>query len=55
MEELETVYNALQELDIKPTPHNVSILNGVYELLRQVYHKEDEPENGEENAEAKGE
>lgn len=34
---LETAFDALKELDIKPTPHNVSILDGVYDLLREVY------------------
>ncbi len=45
-EEIETVFNALQELDMKPTPHNVSIMNGVYELLRGLY-KETEDEKGD--------
>lgn len=30
-------FEALKELDIKPTPNNVSILNGVYSLLRSVH------------------
>ena len=36
-EKLEAVFNALQELDIKATPHNVSILDGVYDVLREIY------------------
>lgn len=36
-EKIEEVFNALQELDIKPTPHNTSILGGVYSCLRDVY------------------
>lgn len=36
-EKIETAFNALKELDIKPTPHNVSILCGVYDLLREIY------------------
>ena len=52
MEELKTVFNALQELDMKPTPHNVSIMNGVYEILRRIYQ---EQETGGEAEETKGE
>lgn len=37
MKKLETAFDALKELDIKPTPHNVSILDGVYDLLREIY------------------
>ena len=36
-EKIEAVFNALQELDIKATPHNVSILDGVYDVLREIY------------------
>ena len=36
-EKIEEAFDALQELDIKPTPQNVSILNGVYCLLREVF------------------
>ena len=36
-EKVTACFDTLQELDIKPTPHNVSILAGVYELLRQVF------------------
>lgn len=36
-EKIESVFNALQELDIKPTPNNVSILSGVFDVLREVY------------------
>lgn len=31
------IFNALQELDIKATPHNVAILDGVFDFLRQIY------------------
>ena len=34
---IEACFNSLQELDLKPTPHNVSILNGVYDVLRGIY------------------
>ena len=36
-EKLEAVFYALQELEIKPTPRNVSILDGAYSFLREVY------------------
>ena len=36
-EQIEAVFNALKELDIKATPHNVSILSGVYDILREIY------------------
>lgn len=44
---IQVCFNALQELDIKPTPHNVSILNGVYETLRSVYSDIDKGKEGE--------
>ena len=31
------IFNALQELDIKATPHNVAILDGVFDVLRAIY------------------
>ena len=36
-EQIEDVFNALQNLDIKATPNNVSILSGVYDVLREIY------------------
>lgn len=36
-EKLSTIYDALQELQIKPTAHNTSILNGVFNLLKEIY------------------
>ena len=47
LERIMVAFDALKELDIKPTPHNVSILNGVFEQLRAVYN---ELKEGEENA-----
>ena len=41
-EKIEAVFNALQELDIKATPHNVSLLNGVFDLLREIYNGGDD-------------
>jgi hypothetical protein len=46
-EKIESVFNALQELDVKPTPHNVSILNVVFEILRGIYQEMGEKENAE--------
>ena len=46
-EKLNDVFTALQELDIKATPHNVSILNGVFEILREIYQEMGEKENAE--------
>lgn len=46
-ERIEVVFEALKQLDLKPTPGNVSIMNGVYEQLRAVYN---ELKEGEENA-----
>ena len=36
---IEEVFDALQALDMKPTPHNVSIMCGVYEVLREVFNE----------------
>ena len=36
-EKINEIFNALQELDIKATPHNVAILDGVFDFLRQIY------------------
>lgn len=45
-EKVEEVFNALKELDMKPTPHNVSIMNGVFSFLREVYRELEESDNG---------
>lgn len=36
-EKIELVYDALQRLDMKPTPVNTSVMNGVYSILREIY------------------
>ena len=47
---IETVFEALKGLEILATPNNVSILNGVYSLLREIYNEMGERENaGTEN------
>lgn len=46
-DKIETIFEALKLLDIKPTPNNVSILNGVYDLLRDMYNNAKEGVAGE--------
>lgn len=46
-ENIETIFEALKLLDMKPTPHNVSIMNSVYDLLRDIYNKAKEGVAGE--------
>ena len=36
-EKVEEVYKALQDLDIKATPNNTSIMAGVYKVLKEIY------------------
>ena len=36
-EKIEEIYNALKKLEIKATPGNVSILNGVFVFLKEIY------------------
>ena len=38
-EKIEEIFNALQMLDMKPTPNNVSIMDGVYLILREIYNE----------------
>lgn len=45
MTELEAVFNILQDLDMKPTPHNVNIMNAVYNSLRRIAAEMEEKEN----------
>lgn len=44
-EKVEEVFNALKELDMKPTPNNVSIMDGVYSFLREIYKGLEDIEN----------
>lgn len=46
-ERINECFEALKELDIKPTPHNVSILAGVYDNLRSVYAELKKEKEGE--------
>ena len=45
-EELENVFESLKGLEIAPTPNNVSIMDGVYLILRKLYHEVEEKEDG---------
>ena len=48
-EKVEAIFDAFQELEIKPTPRNVSILDGAYSFLREIYgelKKKDGAEDG---------
>lgn len=50
-QQIKEVFEALQLLDMKPTPNNVSIMNGVFEMLRGIYARmEDDADAGTENA-----
>ena len=48
-EMLEGVFNSLQDLDMKPTPHNVRIMDDIYFTLREIYKGLEGSENGTEN------
>lgn len=51
-EMLEGVFNSLQDLDMKPTPHNVRIMDDIYFTLREIYKGLEGSENGTENGTA---
>ena len=51
-EKIEEIYNSLQELDMKPTPHNVSIMVCVFEALRELYQRKEETEDGRAQADS---
>jgi len=38
-EEIEEIFRVLKLLDIKATPNNVSIMNGVYTLLKAIHNE----------------
>ena len=40
------VYNALQGLDLKPTPENAKIMTAVYNTLEDIYKKLEAEEHG---------
>lgn len=43
-QKVDEIFTTLQKLEMAPTPNNVSIMSGVYMLLREVY-----AETGEKN------
>ena len=49
---VEGVFNSLQDLDMKPTPHNVGIMDDVYFTLRKIYKELEAAEHGAENGTA---
>lgn len=51
-EKVNEIFDALQALEMKPTPNNVSIMNGVYAFLREIYNEMGETENGQGRDEA---
>lgn len=46
-EKINAIFEALQSLEMKPTPSNVSIMNGVYAFLREIYQEMEEKKNAE--------
>lgn len=43
---IEGIFNSLQDLDMKLTPHNVGIMDDVYSTLRGIYRELEEAEEG---------
>lgn len=46
-EQVEEIFRVLKQLDIKATPNNVSILNGVFMLLKTIYNELEAKEGGD--------
>ncbi len=46
-ERIEEIFRVLKQLDIKATPNNVSILNGVFILLKTIYDELEAKEGGD--------
>ena len=46
-EEIEEIFRVLKLLDIKATPNNVSILNGVFMLLKTIHTELEAKEGGD--------
>ena len=44
-DEILAVFEILKDLEIKPTPNNVRIMDAVYNSLRKVYQEMGEKEN----------
>lgn len=47
LEKLEYAFNIIQDMDMKPTPHNVRIMGEVYQALREIYAELEEKQNAE--------
>ena len=45
-EKIGGVYNALQGLDVKPTPGNARILTAVFNTLEEIYKELEDEEHG---------
>ena len=45
-EKISSAYEALQLLDIRPTQHNIRILAGVLDAMREIYQELEELDNG---------
>lgn len=46
LEKIEAVFYSLQDLDMKPNPHNVRIMGDVYRALREIYTELEGAANG---------
>ena len=44
-EKIGAAYDALKDLDIKPTPHNIALLYSIFQLLKEAYEEVAENEN----------
>ena len=51
-EKIEEIYEALKKLEIKATPGNVSILNGVFVFLKEIYAELGKGGNNDERTES---
>lgn len=49
LDKLEGVFNSVQDLDMKPTPHNVRIMNDFYRTMREIYAELEEARDAREN------
>ena len=50
-EKVKAIFDALKQLDIKATPGNVSILNGVFVFLKEIYAELDKGGDSDEHTE----
>ena len=49
LDKLEGVFNSVQDLDMKPIPHNVRIMNDFYRTMREIYAELEEARDAREN------